>query len=69
MLPQIQCNCGCCTIILKRQFNMDKNVYVKTCSCSREAKTNGFSECPSDGCAEYMEDMRVVFDLECRRAK
>ena len=62
-LPKIQCICGCCTLVLKRQFNLDKNVNTKPCSCSRETKTIEFSDCPSDGCAEYMKYIKDKFRI------
>lgn len=57
--PKIQCICGCSTVILKRHFSIEKNINTKPCSCSRDAKTMDFSDCPSDGCAEYIKYIRV----------
>ena len=41
---------------------MEKNTNSKACSCSRAGKTNQFSECPSDGCAEYLGYLRVIYE-------
>jgi len=38
-------------------------VNTKPCSCSRETKTIEFSDCPSDGCAEYMKYIKDKFRI------
>ncbi len=59
--PKAQCICGCTTFVLKRNYNCDKRIPTKICTCSRESKANEISDCPSDGCQEYLKFIRVFY--------
>ena len=61
--PKVQCICGCTTVILKKQFNSEKNILIKPCSCSRDSRTIDFSDCPSDGCTEYMKYIKERYKI------
>ena len=53
-----KCLCGACLIILKNQLgNGLKN--IKNCSCSGKFEDLEYSDCPSSGCYEYIQIIKV----------
>eukprot|EP01016_Furgasonia_blochmanni_P056845 TRINITY_DN9760_c0_g2_i1.p1 TRINITY_DN9760_c0_g2~~TRINITY_DN9760_c0_g2_i1.p1 ORF type:complete len:399 (+),score=86.92 TRINITY_DN9760_c0_g2_i1:61-1197(+) len=62
--PKVQCLCGCSTIVLKRHFNIDKNISVKNCKCTRETRKIDVLDCPSDGCSEYINYIHGRYKIQ-----
>jgi len=56
--PRVSCICGCNTFYIKKSAL--KTSKVKKCRCSRIRQTNMITECPSDGCIEYMKFVTVL---------
>lgn len=52
--PKAQCICGATTFILQKNYNLDKKVQIKLCTCSRKNKSEHGGDCPSHGCTEYL---------------
>ena len=58
--PIYRCFCGACNIILKREFT-PKN--IKKCNCERGHSSQQYSECPSNGCNEYIQKVKKYYKL------
>jgi serine/threonine protein kinase len=57
--PVFKCLCGACVVVLKRNFLNYTNMTVKSCGCSIKFKNVEYSDCPSNGCQEYIQDIKV----------
>ena len=58
--PSVRCLCGACTLVFKRNSNnLNALKNYKQCNCNK--KNCEFSECPSDGCQDYISDIRVSY--------
>jgi len=57
--PKLECLCGACCIILKRQFANTNNMYSTNCNCIGNRSFEG-SNCPSPGCFDFMMYMRKI---------
>jgi hypothetical protein len=57
--PVVRCLCGACVIILKRSVYNNSFGNTKKCSCSNKSKNAEYSECPSNGCYEYIQEIKV----------
>jgi serine/threonine protein kinase len=64
--PVIRCLCGACVLVLKRSYSGINNSNFKTCSCSSRNKNTEYSDCPSNGCMNYIQDIKVTFILNFR---
>jgi hypothetical protein len=58
--PVVRCLCGGCVIILKRNYSNINSMNIKTCSCSIKQKNIDYSDCPSPGCYEYIQEIKVL---------
>jgi serine/threonine protein kinase len=58
--PYMRCLCGACGVVFKKSYLDVTNLHTKKCLCSQKQNTNFYSECPSSGCLEYMQDMKVM---------
>ncbi len=67
--PRYSCLCGCCTFVLARQFADQKNLTVKTCGCSATYNSTEASECPSRGCAEFLDFVRTRYGVKWEQIK
>jgi serine/threonine protein kinase len=57
--PVIRCICGACVLVLKRTYTNINSMNYKTCSCSTRSKNTEYSECPSNGCMNYIQQIKV----------
>jgi serine/threonine protein kinase len=57
--PILRCLCGACVLVMKRQFTNHNLMNIRTCVCSVKNKNNEFSDCPSQGCYDYIQDIKV----------
>lgn len=55
--PTLECMCGACSIILKRQFANASNMYTTSCNCMGNTSFEG-SNCPSPGCLDFIMYMK-----------
>lgn len=58
--PILKCLCGGCVIVLNRIFTNVSNIVIKTCNCSSKYKNTQLSECPSHGCFDYIQNIKVI---------
>jgi len=56
--PCFRCICGACVIYLKSQVIINDSKII-ACSCSGKFDNLDNSKCPSDGCYDYIQDMKV----------
>ena len=67
--PRYSCLCGCCTFVLSRLFADQKNLNVKSCSCSPAYNSTETSECPSRGCAEFLAFVKTRYGIKWDQLK
>ncbi|KRW99809.1 Protein kinase-like domain [Pseudocohnilembus persalinus] len=67
-LHKSQCICGCTTLILKKNYNQEKKIPTRTCSCSNKRK-NGNYDCPSGQCQEYLDFIKKRYKLSWETIK
>jgi hypothetical protein len=73
-IPTFKCICGACNIYLKPDFdysqinsysnpksisNSNINSKINNCNCSKKYENIDNTECPSNGCYDYIQDMKV----------
>lgn len=58
--PVFKCLCGACVVVLKRNFLNYTNMTVKSCNCYSKHKNVEYSDCPSNGCQDYTQDIKVI---------
>ena len=58
--PIYRCFCGGCQLILKRNFTSKT---VKKCNCQRGHSSQQYSECPSNGCNEYINNIKKFYNI------
>ena len=61
-----QCYCGCNTLVAYSESPTKRKIL---CKCSTKAQTNGPSECPSDGCSEYLDFLSKRFRLNWKEMR
>lgn len=66
--PVIKCNCEANQIFLNQPL-MTKSSSIISCRCSRKHGDSQFSECPSDGCLEYLKSLNKYFGSSLHELK
>jgi len=57
--PSFRCLCGACVIYIRNQLN-SSNCKIIFCSCSEKYDNFDNTKCPSNGCYDYIHDMKVI---------
>ena len=60
-LVNLQCYCGCNTLVITNEAIDKKDAFP--CDCSRSKQTNLVADCPSDGCFEYIKFVNKKYNL------
>lgn len=56
--PTVSCYCKSCKLVLNKQF-LNKEVFsLRSCTCALD---NTMSQCPSNGCYNYIQDVQVIY--------
>lgn len=58
-IPTFKCLCGACNIYLKVEHNL-KSSKAFSCVCSKKYENIENTKCPSNGCYDYIQDMKVI---------
>lgn len=58
--PIYRCFCGGCQLILKRNFTAKQ---IKKCNCQRGHSSQQYSDCPSNGCNEYISLIKKFYNI------
>jgi hypothetical protein len=58
--PIYRCFCGACNLILKREYSPK---LIKKCNCQKGHSSQQYSECPSNGCNEYIEKVKKYYNI------
>jgi len=56
--PSFRCLCGGCVIYLRNHL-ISNNFKIIPCSCSEKYENFDNSKCPSNGCYDYIQDLKV----------
>ena len=59
-LLSFKCFCGAIWLILKNEFNIK---IKKKCNCQRGHSSQQYSECPSNGCNEYINKIKKYYGI------
>ena len=57
--PIFRCFCGACQLIMRRDFIVKKKTI---CSCQKHDSSIRENDCPSNGCTEYIDFIKKVYD-------
>ena len=58
--PIYRCFCGACNLILKREYSPK---LIKKCNCQKGHSSQQYSDCPSNGCNEYIEKVKKYYNI------
>lgn len=67
LFPNYQCFCGCNTLVITSEAYLKRP--IKRCRCSRSRQTNLITDCPSDGCLEYLKFVKKRYQLQWEEVK
>jgi serine/threonine protein kinase len=65
--PNLQCFCGCNTLVIMEEAYLKRP--SKECQCSRVHQTALVSDCPSDGCQEYLKFIKKRYEIPWEKMK
>ena len=59
IFPIFRCFCGACQLIMRRDFIIKRKT---VCNCQKTDSSMRESDCPSNGCTEYIEFIKKVYN-------
>ena len=59
IFPIFRCFCGACQLIMRRDFIIKRKTI---CNCQKNDNSVRESDCPSNGCSEYIEFIKKIYN-------